>query len=287
MKSPLVTIICICYNQAQYVAEALHSVWNLKYPNIQLIIADDASTDRSQEKIHQLVVDKEVELVFNTNNSGHCKTFNKALQLAKGEFVIDFAADDVLMPNSITVGVNRFSVFDNTYGVFFADAELIGSEGAHIENHITARFFNSEVPEGDVYKHVLGTYFINPPTMIFRKTLLDKLGGYNQDLSYEDFDFWVRSSRIANYCYSPVITVKKRIHSESVSIKQYHYNSKMLASTWVVCKTAFKLNKTKQEDRALLKRIAYETKMAMGSFNLLIVAKMTVLFVKVLLKNRS
>ena len=287
MKSPLVTIICICYNQANYVTEALRSVWNLKYVNIQLIIADDASTDGSRDIIQKLVYDREVELIFNQNNIGHCKTFNQALQLARGEFVVDFAADDILLPNSINVGINRFSKLDKTYGVFYADAELIGVYGEHINNHITARYFDSNVPEGNIYEHLLSRYFINPPTMILRKTLLDELGGYNQSLSYEDFDFWVRSSRITKYCYLPVITIKKRIHSKSVSFKQYSYNSKMLVSTFEVCKIAFKLNKTKKEDKALIKRITYETKMAISSFNLLIATKLTILFVKVLFKNRS
>lgn len=83
--------------------------------------------------------------------------------------------------------------------------------------------------------------------MIYRKRLVEELGGYNEALTYEDFDFWVRSSRMSNYCYLPVAMVKKRIHGDSVSAMQYVRNSKMLTSTYEVCRTAFKLNQNKKK----------------------------------------
>ncbi len=287
MQYPLVTIICISYNHAKYIEAAINSVWDLDYASIQLIIADDASTDNSQHLIRELVGDRAVDLLFNTINSGHCKIFNKALNLAKGEFVIDFSSDDVLLPNSVSIGITRFNEMGESYGVFFADAAHIDTKGNLLGNHITSSFFYlGNVPQGDVYKDLLGKYFISPPTMIYRKSLLDKIQGYNEDLSYEDFDFWIRSSRITNYCYLPKITVQKRIHIESVSSKQYIKNSKMLISTLEVCKTAFGLNRNKVEDFSLIKRLAYEAKMAITSYNFYIAFQLLFLSIKVLFKLR-
>lgn len=109
MQHPLVTIICISYNHSKFLKEALQSIWKLNYINIQLIITDDASTDNSQQIIKKLVVNRNVQLLFNTNNIGHCKTFNNALKYAKGDFIIDFATDDILLPNSVTHAVSRFN----------------------------------------------------------------------------------------------------------------------------------------------------------------------------------
>ncbi len=288
MQQPLVTIICISYNHSKFIVEALNAVWDLEYPSIQLIIADDASTDDSQKVIKELVKDKEVELVFNASNIGHCKTFNKALKLAKGEFVIDLSADDILMPNSVSIGISQFNKMGNSYGVFFADSIHIDEGGKEIGKHITSSFFYlGVVPQGDVYHNLLGKYFISPPTMMYRKALLGELGGYNEALSYEDFDFQVRSSRIANYCYLPEITIKKRIHKESASTKQYSKNSKMLISTLQICKTAFGLNITKTEDFSLIKRLGYEAKMALFSSNYSIAIHMFILAIKVFFKIRS
>ncbi|VAW27729.1 hypothetical protein MNBD_BACTEROID06-1010, partial [hydrothermal vent metagenome] len=249
VQKPLVTIICISFNHSAFLEDVLNSIWNLNYPNIQLIVADDASTDDSQTRIKELIKDKGCELVLNDRNIGHCKTFNKALRFAKGEFIIDLAADDILLPQSVAVAVEQLRIKGESYGVFFCDAELINGKGESVGTHFTKSFFkNKVVPEGDIYKTLLGKYFISPPTMVYRKTLLDKLNGYNEALSYEDFDFWVRSSRITNYCYSAEVTVQKRMLSTSVSTSQYVKNSSMLISTLAVCKTALRLNRNKSED---------------------------------------
>jgi len=287
MQSPLVTIVCLCYNHSKYILSALQSIWNLNYPNIQLIIADDASTDDSQQIIKELVKERNVELLFNTVNIGHCKTFNKALSIAKGEFIIDLAADDMLLPESVVLGVSELQKRGDEYGVFFADAALVDFRGTIIGNHITQSFLkNGNVPQGEVYKSILSRYFINPVTMIYRKSMVAKLGGYDEHLNYEDFDFWVRSSRSYKYCYLPIITVKKRILSNSASAKQYIKKSKMLVSTLEVCNKAYRLNVNKQEDFALIKRLAYEGKMSFVSSNFLLGFSFFILAIKVFFKMR-
>ena len=288
MQSPLVTIICISFNHAKYIKEALNSIWNLKYSNIELIIADDSSKDNCQELIKELVSNRNVKLLLESTNIGHCKIFNYALQFATGEFVIDFAADDVLLPNSVSQGITHLNEMGKSFGVFFADAEHIDFDGNVIGKHLTTSFFYlGVVPQGDVYRDLLAKFFISPPTMIYRKDMLDEIKGYNEDLSYEDFDFWVRSSRITKYCYLPEITARKRIHVESKSSKQYIKNSRMLISTLEVCKTACRINRTKAEDFALIKRLAYEAKMAFTSYNFSIAFQLFILSLKVFFKSRS
>ncbi len=287
MEQPLVSVICICYNQAAFVAEMLRSVWQVNYPRVQLIIADDASTDGSQQVIKSWAKDKPVTTLFNKENLGNCVTFNRALQGAKGDFIIDLAADDVLMPESIATAVKTLQHKGTAYGVFFADASLINEKNETIGVHKTPSFFkDGQVPQGNVYTYVLSKYFINPATMVYRKTLLTQLGGYNEALSYEDFDFWVRSARITKYCYAPEVTVSKRIHGGSVSAGQYSRKSKMLESTFIVCQSAFALNKTKLEDWALVKRLMFESKMAFTSLNFKVAFAMLFLGLKVLFKIR-
>lgn len=287
MQYPLVSVICICYNQEKYVIDALQSVVALDYPNVELIIADDASTDNSQKRIRQWLINRSATTIFNTSNLGNCKTFNKALKKARGAFIVDLAADDMLLPNGLLQAVSCLQTRGEAYGVFFADAQLINEKGSVIRTHKTQSFFkNGEVPQGSIYKWLLSKYFINPVTMVYRKSVLDTLGGYSENLVYEDFDFWIRSSKITKYCYQPVVTVSKRIHPNSLSAIQYSANSKMLWSTLEVCKTAFDLNQTRQEDVALLKRIRYELKMAVQSTNFKVATRLFFLGIKVFFKIR-
>src|SRR6185436_18882244 len=106
MPSPTVTVICLCYNHARFVEEAIESVLNQSYANIQLIVVDDASTDKSAEVIKQLInKHSSIEFLPLQTNLGNCKAFNQGLARAKGEYVIDLAADDVLLPTRIETGV--------------------------------------------------------------------------------------------------------------------------------------------------------------------------------------
>ena len=77
MEAPLVSIICACYNQAQYVVESLDSVKNQTYKNIELVIYDDASSDDSVSVISNwLEQNRDIKAFFTKNeiNQGICKS---------------------------------------------------------------------------------------------------------------------------------------------------------------------------------------------------------------------
>ena len=95
--NPLVTVICIAYNHAPYISEALNSVLAQSYPNTQIIILDDGSTDNGPEEIQRCISEKpEVVFIPHVTNQGYTKTFNQGLALAKGKYIVDFALDDVM-----------------------------------------------------------------------------------------------------------------------------------------------------------------------------------------------
>jgi hypothetical protein len=98
--------------------------------------------------------------------------------------------------------------------------------------------------------------------------VLDDLQGYDESLAYEDFDFWVRSSRHYQYLYSNQVMVKKRKVFNSLSSRQYRFGSAQLRSTYKVCEKASKLNQSPAEERALDKRIRYELRNALLTGNL-------------------
>ncbi|MDQ3393819.1 MAG: glycosyl transferase, partial [Bacteroidota bacterium] len=113
----------------------------------------------------------------------------------------------------------------------------------------------------------LKKYYICPPSFMARREVFDHLGGYDESLAYEDFDFFVRSSRKFKFCYSDKVLVQKRILATSLSAKQYQKGSKQLISTYFICEKALLLNKTKKEHVALKKRIQYELTQALITKN--------------------
>lgn len=258
MSRPVVTVICLCYNHEKFVEEAIRSVWLQTFSSIQLIIVDDASLDNSVSIIKRLIEDKpEVIFIANDKNLGSCQSFNIALRHAIGDYIIDLAADDVLMPSRVMIGLETLEKAGSDFGVQFSDAEIISETGNHLYYH-SEKFPHHTIPQGDIYKNLIDRYFICSPTMMFKREALTYMGGYDEALAYEDFDLWIRSSRKFKYCYSSNVLVKRRLVSSSMSRQQFTKASKQRWSTLVVCKKVKALNKNSEEEKALQHRLRYE-----------------------------
>lgn len=258
----LVSIICISYNHAPFIKEALDSVFDQKYENIQVIVMDDGSIDGSQKVIAETLSGREITFIPHKQNIGYTKTFNEGLKQATGEFIIDFALDDVMKPDFVTSGINRFRELDHQTGVVYSNADYINDKSKVIGNHkdiLFAKGMIDHMPEGDVFLQILRRYFICTPTMIIRKEVFDRLAGFDESLAYEDFDFWVRSSRYWKYAYVNKVRMQKRKLETSMSATRYRYwQNEQMASVLKVCTKAFHLCKTKQEFDALAERLNYE-----------------------------
>ena len=218
--TPLVSVVCLSYNHERFVQQAVQSVFDQTYSNIQLIVVDDFSSDSSMEAIRKAIAKSpETEIIRMEKNLGNCRAFNRGLQSVRGQYVIDLSADDILVPTRIEKGVALLEQ-DPGFGVQFSDAAIIDEDGKRKGFHSDA-FPHATIPSGSIFSEILGRYFINSPTMMIRKSVLDELGGYDESLAYEDFDFWVRSSRRWKYVYTPEALVSRRNLKTSMGKRQY------------------------------------------------------------------
>ncbi|MDH5398522.1 MAG: glycosyltransferase [Cyclobacteriaceae bacterium] len=277
MDKPLVSVICLCYNQAPYVEDAIISVLNQTWENIELIVVDDASTDNSQQVIEK-VVRKNPGITFlpNKTNKGNCASFNHGFLHAKGEYIVDLAADDLLLPDRLEKQLHRFAGLSSDYGVVYTDAIIVDENDREIRRHeadLKARRMVSHMPEGNVFEMVLKRYFIPAPTMLIRKKVLDELGGYDASLAYEDFDFWVRSARNWNYAYINEPLTKIRKLPGSMSASMYGPDDPKVLSTFIVCEKAMGLIKGPAEKTALIARVRYELRQALWHRNKIMARK--------------
>ena len=287
MDLPLVSVICVNYNQADFIEEAVSSVFNQTYRNIELIIVDDNSTDTSKKVINDIKsLHPEVIIILLKTNSGICKSFNTGFNKAKGMFIIDLAADDILQPDRIKKGVNEFQKKGNEYGVNFTNAAFINESSQITGHHFKMNNLNiteEYVPEGDIYKHLLKKYIVCAPTMMTRRSVYKNLNGYDENLLYEDFDFWVRSSKATKYCFINEVLVHKRIHYGSLSTHQYKKNSLFSFSTYKVCLKAELLNETLDDKKALISRVQYELKKTIQFHNW----KLAIEFSRIIVRNTN
>jgi glycosyltransferase involved in cell wall biosynthesis len=256
---PWVTVICTCFNHEKYVETALHSVVNQHYPNVQLIVIDNASSDQSVNHIQAFLQQHpSVTFIQNPLNVGLCRAFNQGLKRASGQYVIDLSADDVLLPDRLGRQVERFEQLPPDYAVVFTNAAYIDANGQFLEYHYPVNDLGESleaIPSGYVFKKILEKYYICTPTMMMRRSVLDELGGYDESLDYEDFDFWVRSARHYAYAYIDEVLTHKRRLPNSMSMQVIEPHNRLLASTLNVCYKAFDRCQTPDEYHALAGRV--------------------------------
>jgi glycosyltransferase involved in cell wall biosynthesis len=259
---PLVTIIALCYNHASFLRQALDSILAQAYPHLEVWLVDDASQDGSAKILREYAQAHPAwHLLLLPQNVGNCRAFNQAFFQSKGEFIIDFATDDVLLPQRISQQVALFEQLGPSYGAVYSNAELIDEQGKSLGLHHRPDGRGGLLPRpasGWLLADVLGRYFICSPTMLMRRAALAGLGGYDEALSFEDFDFWVRASPDWQFHYQNEVTTLRRCHPRSMSTRAYQPNDPYLLSNIAVCRKAVALVRTPAERAALGVRLRWE-----------------------------
>jgi len=278
MQKPLVSIICLCYNHEQFVVESLNSVLNQSYKNIELIIADDCSTDSSEKTIKNWLENyPDIQFISNETNLGNTKTFNKALKIAKGNYVIDLAADDILMPDCVEKQIDTFlNSNQKKLAIVYGNAEIISENNKHLRYYYEVNAEKKVLKKpatGDIYSSILSqSSMICSVASMVKREVLDELKGYDENLAYEDLDLWIRTARNYNFEFIDSVLIQKRELEDSLGSQFYKKftsrTRKINHSTYLIIKKAIALNKTKAENKAVLKRVHQEMVKAQKTYDI-------------------
>lgn len=110
-SNPKVTVLMPCYNAEMYLNEAVDSILNQTYGNLEILLIDDGSSDRTKDMIQNYAKkDSRVVPVFNEKNLGLIRTLNKGVMMATGEYIARMDADDISSLNRIERIVEEFSL---------------------------------------------------------------------------------------------------------------------------------------------------------------------------------
>ena len=250
---PLVSIICTCYNQAAFVEQTLNSILSQDYPNLEVFVSDNGSTDDSARRIQDFCQNNthHFQVTYHPENLGICKAFNLAFAQATGKYIIDLSADDILLPHCVSQQVQFFEKRTEEVGVIYSNIEWINEQGKSKGK----AFGNLPPPSGNVWLQLLSKSFIPAPAMMIRRSLLLQMGGYNEQLAYEDLDFWLRSSRICHYAYLPQVLMQVRRVPTSATSGFDYAEKGLLESAYRVCLSTQLTLDYRKEYKALDKRI--------------------------------
>lgn len=185
-NDPLVSVIIPCYNAERFVGQAIQSIITQTYKNLEIIVCDDCSTDRTHQILEKLASeDKRIILLRNERNLQIVATLNKMIGIASGKYVARMDADDISFPTRIEKQVEFLE--DNPDISFCGtNAVLINEKGKFIGI--------SHVPqsEGDIK---IGIKYLCPflhPSVVIKSEVLKEYKYREEFLFAEDYDLWLR-----------------------------------------------------------------------------------------------
>lgn len=211
---PQISVIMPVYNVEKYISIAVQSILNQTFDNFELIIIDDASTDKTYDIIN-CFQDKRIIKLQNQINKGVSATLNEGLKIAHGEYVARMDGDDVSKPER----------FEKQLCFMKANSDLLIS-GTHMEviSNI-GEFIRLQKKQISNEEIRIGLFFgytsLAHPSIIVRKNLLDSFClRYDSAFHYaEDYDLYCRSTQYAPMDNLAESLIQYRLHDESVSRK--------------------------------------------------------------------
>jgi glycosyltransferase involved in cell wall biosynthesis len=210
-----VSIVIPCYNDGAMLQEALASVDAVRNENVlEVIIVDDGSAEAHTTRILNEVAEARARVVHQPNRGPHAAR-NTGIRLAKGEFILPLDSDNRLRDAYLNEGV---SLLKNNpcLGVVYSDAEYFGER--------TGRW---HVPEFNLLSLIRGNFI--DACALFRRTLWEEVGGYDEQMpwmGWEDWDFWLRVAyRGGNFVHLPKVGFDYRVRRDSLRINAHEHRS--------------------------------------------------------------
>ncbi|GAA2127171.1 glycosyltransferase family A protein [Nocardioides bigeumensis] len=210
-----VTVVVAAYNHAGLLRKALDSVAAQTLEQVALVVTDDASRDGSAEVATAWLAEtgRAARTVFHEHNAGICRTFNEALALVRTPFYTVMSADDRMLPDRLAVQVELLRSAGPDAVAAYSDAWLIDEHGRRTGGRFSDsyRFAGRAMPEGPIFGELCHGNWIPAPSVLLRTSAVRDVGGYDESLSFEDYDLWLRLSRRHHFVLAPEPLVEYRV----------------------------------------------------------------------------
>ena len=203
---PRVSVIIATYNRVGFIKDAVQSVLDQTFQDLEVIVVDDGSTDGTGE-LFATIPDERVRYFYQANR-GRSNARNEALRRARGEYIAFLDSDDIYLPDKIGMQVDYLDSHPET-GMIYTSAYCIDDAGRLLRHVYKA------IHSGDLYRDIA---FFRPvtitlPTVMVRREVLDRAGDFDEGMErFEDTDMWRRISKICRIDAISEFTCKLRTH---------------------------------------------------------------------------
>ena len=206
---PLVSVVIPTFNRSRATSAAVESVLAQTYPNFEIIVVDDGSTDGSGQVILQFITQKTTSLhpisLVSQANQGASVARNSGISKARGEYIAFLDSDDCWDPEKLEYQVRALDQYKNECGVCFTDARLLNNTGLDVSSFQAHRrnYSQSIGIDRDAAKSLADSFSgLWVSSLLVRAEIARQVGGFSSDISFvEDRDFHFRLALVTAVAY--------------------------------------------------------------------------------------
>lgn len=215
MHSPVVSIILPAYNRAAVLPRAIKSVMRQTVRDFELIIIDDASTDKTAELLNAYSL-PQLRILRNPSRCGAAAARNEGIKIAGGTYIAFIDSDDEWLPHKLQRQIETIKTLSTDYGAVYSDLWQVDAGGS-------CRYYSSpRSPEdrdsGYRYALALGLAGIGILSILIRRKCLQEAGMFDQRFRrYEDLELMMRISRGYKLFHSPEPLARCYLSADSLS----------------------------------------------------------------------
>jgi glycosyltransferase involved in cell wall biosynthesis len=218
MELPLVSILIPAYNHEHFVEQCLNSALEDPYPNKELVIIDDGSTDRTGEKIAAWAARNgaatKIDYVSRANR-GVAATLNELATRANGEFLRLGASDDYFLAGGLSAQVEylrshprKLAVIGDTVVVDENGDTLYASGMTDLHRVNKADYYS----DNSIRREIISRWAVGGPVPMIAKRAFESIGGWSEDLRIDDWSFFLQLAAIDALGFIDVKVGAYRIH---------------------------------------------------------------------------
>ncbi len=183
-SNPQISVIIPCYNQGEFILEAISSIQSCQSRIYEIIIVNDCSTDALTEKVLNYLRSKNYHIIDHPQNKGLSAARNTGIAQAKADYILPLDADNKIKPEYMLQAIEILNKHPEV-GIVYSDMQIFGDNEAI-----------REVPDFDFNLLVKGNYI--DACAVLRKQVWQDCGGYDSQiphqLGYEDWDLWLTAA---------------------------------------------------------------------------------------------
>ena len=182
-----VSVLMATRNGERYVRNAINSILNQTFTNFELVICNDHSSDSTQQILEEFAnADSRIKVIRNTGRGGLMRSLNLGLNVCQGKFIARMDDDDVSHNDRLQVEVEFLNSHPDI-NLVGTNVDVYDKDGVYGHIKKVAYPSSTDIWRGNVFVH---------PTVMFRKSMVDVIGGYDEQksvLRIEDYDYWCRA----------------------------------------------------------------------------------------------